>query len=335
MRHAVLSSNGTCPPPGNSERPPCRSSVPDRKKEMMHVRVRKFWSVSKSNAGRLPSASGRNKASNWSGRCSGVRSPGKLKQEITRWSFREPLRTADWCSPALQKVPAGINLTWWWHLGKPEFFSLSTSQSQSANKMSYYNDPFYSFFENINQEVAQLNSLFSDPFFRSSVASTAPGNRRLDNKKSGNEGKEVARPSNQTSGPWDLFRPSAFFDDSFAPPVDIHDNDDSYDVTVAIPGAPKDKVTIDYNKKTNELIVKGEIPERETTKTKANNTYTERTVGKFSRVLKLPVKVDGDKIQAKFENGLLNLTVPKSGEEDEGLQRIEISSSESYDKKSA
>ncbi|KAH3669418.1 hypothetical protein OGAPHI_001539 [Ogataea philodendri] len=186
--------------------------------------------------------------------------------------------------------------------------------------MSYYNDPFYSFFENINQEVAQMNNLFNDPFFRTPLAPVASGNKRLEGKSK--DGKEVA----QRGGGSDVARSSSWLSDSFAPPIDVHETDKAYEVAVAIPGAPKENVTIDYNKKTNELIVKGEIPARTT---ESDKSYSERTVGKFSRVLKLPVQVDGEKIGAKFENGLLNLNVPKLAD-GEDLHRIEISSTETY-----
>ena len=48
----------------------------------------------------------------------------------------------------------------------------------------------------------------------------------------------------------------------------------------------------------------------------------ERPVGKFKRSLLLPVEVDGDKVQASLENGVLTVTLPKAATA--RLRRIEV-----------
>lgn len=195
--------------------------------------------------------------------------------------------------------------------------------------MSFYNDPFFNFFDNINNEVANMQLLLNGPIERGRFQ---PGQKEL--KESGEtsrEGQVVNKPSSSAQS---LFK---FGDDPFfsaiakmgsgslIPPVDVHDNGDNYDVNVSLPGVPKDKVTIDYDTSTKELIVQGDIPASEE-KTKV---YGERAVGKFRRVLKLPQDVDGHKISARSENGVLKLKVPKV-EHGENLHRIVIESSESW-----
>ncbi|KAK0755149.1 HSP20-like chaperone [Schizothecium vesticola] len=49
---------------------------------------------------------------------------------------------------------------------------------------------------------------------------------------------------------------------------------------------------------------------------------SERSYGEFSRVFSFPSSVDQDKVEAKFENGVLNVIVPKV--EKKGTRRIEI-----------
>jgi HSP20 family molecular chaperone IbpA len=49
---------------------------------------------------------------------------------------------------------------------------------------------------------------------------------------------------------------------------------------------------------------------------------SERSYGEFSRVFNFPSSVDQDKVEAKFENGVLNVIVPKV--ERKGTRRIEI-----------
>jgi len=70
---------------------------------------------------------------------------------------------------------------------------------------------------------------------------------------------------------------------------------------------------------------KGQGDKKETeTKGGSKSRYwlTERSFGEFSRVFSFPSSVDQDKVEAKFEHGVLNITVPKV--EKKGARRIEI-----------
>ena len=48
----------------------------------------------------------------------------------------------------------------------------------------------------------------------------------------------------------------------------------------------------------------------------------ERSTGKFSRALELPAPVDGEHVQARYANGVLQVTLPKAAEA--RSRRIEI-----------
>jgi len=65
--------------------------------------------------------------------------------------------------------------------------------------------------------------------------------------------------------------------------------------------------------------------ENEESSSKPSSKYwlSERSFGEFSRVFSFPSSVNQDKVEAKFENGVLDITVPKS--EKSGTRKIPIS----------
>lgn len=97
----------------------------------------------------------------------------------------------------------------------------------------------------------------------------------------------------------------------FRPSVDVVENDDAFEVHVAIPGIKKEEINLDVSG--NELMISGE---RKSKSDKEGEKYHigEIRYGKFSRTFRLPQNVDKDKIEAKFEDGLLNVVIPKAVE---------------------
>lgn len=106
----------------------------------------------------------------------------------------------------------------------------------------------------------------------------------------------VRRPLGERGGPLVL-------------PVDLYETDDSYIVKAALAGAkPED---VDISVLGNTLTIRGEIkPESDVPS--ESYLYQERLVGPFFRELSLPFEVQADKAVAKFEDGVLTLTLPKS-----------------------
>ena len=95
---------------------------------------------------------------------------------------------------------------------------------------------------------------------------------------------------------------------SFVPRVDIVEQEKAYEVHVAVPGVPKEDFKIDVNN--NVLTVSGE---RKFAKEKKENNFhiSETQFGAFSRAFSLPENADASKISAKYNNGILEITIPK------------------------
>ena len=95
---------------------------------------------------------------------------------------------------------------------------------------------------------------------------------------------------------------------SFVPKVDIVENEKAFELHVSVPGMNKDDFKLDLND--NFLTVSGE---RKFTREKNENNFhsIETQYGTFSRSFSLPENVDATKISAKYDNGILEITVPK------------------------
>jgi len=93
------------------------------------------------------------------------------------------------------------------------------------------------------------------------------------------------------------------------PPVNIWEDDNNVFAEAELPGMPLDKLEI-YVNEGNLLSIQGERQAGDTQKGVWHRQ--ERGFGKFTRTIKLPVTVDADKVEAKFENGVLFITLPKA-----------------------
>ena len=95
------------------------------------------------------------------------------------------------------------------------------------------------------------------------------------------------------------------------PVVDLFEKDDRYVIKAEIPGVDKKDVKIDL--KDRVLTLSGE--RSYDNEVKEENYYRrERSYGKFQRAFTLPADVDSDKIKAEFNEGVLQIEVPKPEE---------------------
>lgn len=94
-----------------------------------------------------------------------------------------------------------------------------------------------------------------------------------------------------------------------APACEIVDEEKQYFVSLDVPGLKEEDISIEV--KDNHLYVTGE--RKYESKTERNNVLrTEKRYGKFSRAFTLPQDVNSDAIEAKFSNGVLDITIPKT-----------------------
>jgi HSP20 family protein len=97
----------------------------------------------------------------------------------------------------------------------------------------------------------------------------------------------------------------------WAPAIDISERKDAYIVTAEIPGVrPED---LDVSLEDGVLTIKGE---RQFSQESSEQQWhrVERRYGAFRRTITLPTRTKADEIEASFENGLLEVVVPKAEE---------------------
>ena len=105
------------------------------------------------------------------------------------------------------------------------------------------------------------------------------------------------------------------------PAMDLVETDDHFVLRADLPGMSQDDVKIEFEDGT--LTVSGERKAEHESK---NEGYyrVERAFGAFSRSLTLPQGIDPEAVTANFENGVLEIRVPKP--EERKPRRIEIGS---------
>ena len=95
------------------------------------------------------------------------------------------------------------------------------------------------------------------------------------------------------------------------PVLDIFEKDDKFVVKAELPGMKEED--IDVSVVGDALMIKGE--KKTETEVKEENYYRcERAYGSFYRSVPLPSTVDANKVEANFEDGVLEVTLPKSAE---------------------
>lgn len=97
------------------------------------------------------------------------------------------------------------------------------------------------------------------------------------------------------------------------PKVDVKENNQAYLIKAELPGVDKKDVQVTF--RDGLLVIRGE-KHTEKTKEKEDNSFRSHRVecsyGSFVRSFKLPENVDGEKVSAKFNHGVLELEVPKT-----------------------
>ncbi len=142
--------------------------------------------------------------------------------------------------------------------------------------------------------------------------------------------RELSRKTNLPSVFDDFFKPwNEWFDGGKAgsvltvPAVNVTENAENYMVSLAVPGVNKNDLKIDVDG--NMITISSET---EVEKEEKDEKYTrkEYNYNSFSRTFTIPEDVRADSIQARYDNGVLNVTLPRIKATEKGnlTRNIEI-----------
>jgi len=126
----------------------------------------------------------------------------------------------------------------------------------------------------------------------------------------------------------DFFKPwNEWFDGGLygrtmnVPAVNIIEHKDEYLVSLAVPGMKKDDFTIDVNG--NMLTISSEKEEHKEEKDK-KFTRKEYNYSTFSRSFTLPEEINKEKIDARYEDGVLKIALPRKEEVKKNIKHISV-----------
>ncbi|GIX46997.1 MAG: molecular chaperone [Candidatus Tectimicrobiota bacterium] len=103
------------------------------------------------------------------------------------------------------------------------------------------------------------------------------------------------------------------------PLIDLEETDDEVIVVAELPGLDKDDFTVEVTG--DYLVLRGE--KRRSAEEKGRHYYyAERSYGAFVRTVPLPCEVDADRATARYKNGVLRVTLPKT--EQAKARRIKV-----------
>jgi HSP20 family protein len=108
---------------------------------------------------------------------------------------------------------------------------------------------------------------------------------------------------------WDAWEPFQL-DHSLVPLTDIQEEKDQLVMKTELPGI--DKKDLDISLEGDRLTIRAE--KKEEIKEEATHHTRERYYGRYFRSVKLPYPVKEDSISATFDNGVLELRLPKAAE---------------------
>jgi HSP20 family protein len=106
----------------------------------------------------------------------------------------------------------------------------------------------------------------------------------------------------------------------FAPLVDIYEKGNNVMMELELPGIKKDDIEICIEG--DNLVISGEVREEKDIK-KDNYYRSERRYGRFERSFTIDRSILPDEIEAKYQDGILKITLPKKEVKEES-KKIEI-----------
>lgn len=94
------------------------------------------------------------------------------------------------------------------------------------------------------------------------------------------------------------------------PPLNVWEESDAFFVEAEVPGLTREQLNIEVTHRDRVTL----SAERAAAEGECRWHRRERGFGAFQRTIKLPAPVDADKVEARLEDGVLTLTLPKAEE---------------------
>jgi HSP20 family protein len=130
--------------------------------------------------------------------------------------------------------------------------------------------------------------------------------------ESGSVSGELERMRREMERIWDRFSTelsTSTLERDWTPSLDLMETEDSLMAEVEVPGINPDEINISVTR--DLLTVTGE-KKQETEGQEKNYHVMERTYGRFDRSIPLPTAVSPDRVEARYKDGILRITMGKS-----------------------
>ncbi|GAC1459090.1 MAG: Hsp20/alpha crystallin family protein [Chamaesiphon sp.] len=108
---------------------------------------------------------------------------------------------------------------------------------------------------------------------------------------------------------------------AFIPAAEIHETPDAIHLKLEVPGI--ESQDLDVQVTAQAVAVTGERKSETNTQEKGL-TRSEFRYGRFQRVIPLPSRIQNDKVQAEYKNGVLNLSLPKAEDEKNKVVKVNL-----------
>lgn len=113
---------------------------------------------------------------------------------------------------------------------------------------------------------------------------------------------------------------------SFMPAAEMHETPNAIELKVEVPGI--EAKDLDVKVTAEAISITGERKSETKTEEKGM-TRSEFRYGKFQRIIPLPTRIQNDKVQAEYKNGVLCLTLPKAEDEKNKVVTINLGDGQS------
>jgi HSP20 family protein len=140
--------------------------------------------------------------------------------------------------------------------------------------------------------------------------------------------REIAslqREMNQLFEALDPFPTSTTSSFSLVPPVEVKETPETIHVRMEVPGLePQD---LDIQVTANSLSISGE--RKSESRSESDGTIrSEFRYGQFQRVIPLPARIQNDKVDASYKNGILEISLPKEEAEKSKVVKVSVTTPE-------